>query len=94
VVSAALSAGQGAGKRERQSVEVNLALVDDAALGGVVSALGALGAHIRALRKFEPSLEDVFVELVGRGFGDADADEPERTDDSSVVRERELESSG
>ncbi len=32
-------------------------------------ALGGLGSHILALQKSEPSLEDVFVELVGRGFG-------------------------
>jgi hypothetical protein len=49
-------------------VLVNLVLVDDAALGPVVSALGGLGAHIVSLQKSEPSLEDVFVELVGRGF--------------------------
>jgi hypothetical protein len=38
----------------------------------VVAALGRLGAHILALRKSEPSLEDVFVELVGRGFDDVE----------------------
>ncbi len=76
VVSAALAAGdQADGKADRQTVEVNLALVDDAALGGVVGALGGLGAQILALRKSEPSLEDVFVELVGRGFGDELTDE-------------------
>ena len=47
---------------------------DDAALGGVVGALAGLGSHILALQKSEPSLEDVFVELVGRGF---DEDEPD-----------------
>jgi ABC-2 type transport system ATP-binding protein len=61
-------------KGDRQTVEVNLSLVDDGALGGVVAALGPLGAHILALRKSEPSLEDVFVELVGRGFGDVGGD--------------------
>jgi ABC-2 type transport system ATP-binding protein len=72
VVSASLAAGDKAdGKADRRTVEVNLALVDDAALGGVVGALGGLGAQILALRKSEPSLEDVFVELVGRGFDDA-----------------------
>ena len=60
------------GAPDRQTVELNLALVDDGALGGVVGALGPLGAHILALRKSEPSLEDVFVELVGRGFADED----------------------
>ena len=40
----------------------------------MVAALGGLGSHILALQKSEPSLEDVFVELVGRGF---DEDEPD-----------------
>jgi ABC-2 type transport system ATP-binding protein len=78
VVSAALSAADDSnGRGDRQTVDVNLALVDDAALGEVVAALGRLGAHILALRKSEPSLEDVFVELVGRGFDDVEApDDP------------------
>ena len=57
---------------DRQTVAVNLVLVDDAALGGVVGALSGLGSQILSLQKSEPSLEDVFVELVGRGFGDED----------------------
>jgi ABC-2 type transport system ATP-binding protein len=67
VESAALAADAAP---EAQRVAVNLALTDDAALGGVVTALGGTGAQILALRKSEPTLEDVFVELVGRGFGD------------------------
>ena len=63
--------------RSRQRVAVNLVLTDDAALGGVVTALGGTGSHILALRKSEPTLEDVFVELVGRGFGD-EADHAEQ----------------
>jgi ABC-2 type transport system ATP-binding protein len=58
---------------DRQTVAVTLALADDGALGGVVSALAGLGSHIVGLRKSEPTLEDVFVELVGRGFEDAGA---------------------
>jgi ABC-2 type transport system ATP-binding protein len=69
VMSANLAAEDG-GPTDRQTVAVNLSLVDDGALGGVVGALGGLGSHILALQKSEPSLEDVFVELVGRGFGD------------------------
>ncbi len=73
VVSAAPAADDG-GPVDRQTVAVNLVLVDDAALGGVVGALAGLGSSILSLQKSEPSLEDVFVELVGRGFGDeADA---------------------
>jgi ABC-2 type transport system ATP-binding protein len=52
----------------RQTVPVKLSLTDDAALAEVVSSLSAIGSHIVALKKSEPSLEDVFVELVGRGF--------------------------
>jgi ABC-2 type transport system ATP-binding protein len=75
VVSAtAATSGDGAGPDPRQTVEVNLILVEDAALGGVVGALGGIGSRILALRKSEPTLEEVFVELVGRGFDDADDD--------------------
>ena len=67
VVSAALAAEA---DPEQQRVAVNLVLEEDGALGAVVSALGGLGSQILALRKSEPTLEDVFVELVGRGFSD------------------------
>jgi ABC-2 type transport system ATP-binding protein len=69
VVSAALATG---GDPDAQRVAVNLVLHEDAALGGVVTALAGLRSQILALRKSEPSLEDVFVELVGRGFADED----------------------
>ncbi|HSL35047.1 MAG TPA: ABC transporter ATP-binding protein [Candidatus Limnocylindrales bacterium] len=98
VVSAAAASVQD-DARERQTVEVNLVLVDDAALGGVVGALSGIGAHILALRKSEPSLEDVFVELVGRGFDDESEDAeppapdrtPEPRDTSHEAGEREEE---
>jgi ABC-2 type transport system ATP-binding protein len=69
VVSAAAAADDD-GPVDRQSVAMNLVLEEDGVLGGVVVALSAMGSHILALRKSEPSLEDVFVELVGRGFAD------------------------
>jgi ABC-2 type transport system ATP-binding protein len=50
------------------TVTVNLVLIEDSALGGVVGALAGIGSQIVSLRKSEPSLEDVFIELVGRGF--------------------------
>jgi hypothetical protein len=75
-VSAKAAAAE-SGPVDRQTVAVNLVLQDDGALGGVVGALGGLGSHILALQKSEPSLEDVFVELVGRGF---DEDEPDAQD--------------
>jgi ABC-2 type transport system ATP-binding protein len=67
VVSAALAADA---DPEVQRVAVNLVLEEDGALGAVVTALGGIGSQILALRKSEPTLEDVFVELVGRGFAD------------------------
>ncbi|HUG49111.1 MAG TPA: ATP-binding cassette domain-containing protein [Candidatus Limnocylindria bacterium] len=57
---------------DRQTVLIKLTLEQDAALGGVVAALGTAGSSIVSLQKVEPSLEDVFVELVGRGFEDSE----------------------
>jgi ABC-2 type transport system ATP-binding protein len=92
VLSAATAAAQDEG-RERQTVEVNLTLEDDAALGGVVGALAGLGSHILALRKSEPSLEDVFVELVGRGFDEEDSEaEPAAPDHTPDPRDTSHES--
>jgi ABC-2 type transport system ATP-binding protein len=85
VRAAAASDGAGETGRERQSVVVNLVLDDDAALGGVVGALGGLGARIVALQKSEPSLEDVFVELVGRGFDDEAVHHAERPGPSTAT---------
>jgi ABC-2 type transport system ATP-binding protein len=63
-----------AGVASPDGVTVSLALADDGALAGVVAALASSDAHLRGLTKSEPTLEDVFVELVGRGFDEADAD--------------------
>lgn len=59
---------------DRQTVAVKLILSDDAALGGVVAELGRMSASIVALAKSEPTLEDVFIELVGRGFAEREHD--------------------
>jgi ABC-2 type transport system ATP-binding protein len=79
VLSAAAAAAQDDGK-DRQTIEVNLTLAEDSVLSTVVSALAERGSHLLALRKSEPSLEDVFVELVGRGFDEerVDGDDVER----------------
>ena len=85
VVSAVDASAADAGAApDRQTVVVNLVLEDDAALGGVVGALGGLGARIVALQKSEPSLEDVFVELVGRGFDEEDEGTDEQPPDAST----------
>jgi len=81
VLSAAAAAAQAEGQ-ERQTVEVNLTLAEDSVLSTVVSALAERGSHLLALRKSEPSLEDVFVELVGRGFDEEALDETDVERDS------------
>jgi len=64
------SSGDGAG---RDAVGITLVLAEDAALTGVVQAVTSMGAEITALQKSEPTLEDVFVELVGQGFAEVEA---------------------
>jgi len=91
VVSAAPAAAEG-GPVDRQTVAVNLVLETDAILGSVVAALSARGSNILALRKSEPSLEDVFVELVGRGFDDTDDDG--QNDDRSPPARRDDDADG
>jgi ABC-2 type transport system ATP-binding protein len=63
------SNGDGAGA---DRVALKVALADDSALTSVVTAVADRGSHLVGLAKSEPSLEDVFVELVGRGFGESD----------------------
>jgi ABC-2 type transport system ATP-binding protein len=58
-------------------VALKVALADDSALTSVVTAVAARGSNLVGLAKSEPSLEDVFVELVGRGFGDEDGSSKE-----------------
>ena len=48
------------------TVEVKVALDHESAIGAVVQAVVASGAKILNLTKVEPTLEDVFLELVGR----------------------------
>jgi ABC-2 type transport system ATP-binding protein len=78
VVSASAAAG-GDDATDRQTVVMNLVLEDDSVLGAVVGTLAGRGSQILGLRKSEPTLEDVFVELVGRGFED---DDPSSRNDS------------
>jgi ABC-2 type transport system ATP-binding protein len=52
--------------------ELELILEADDALGGVINALTAHNAHILNLQKREPTLEDVFVDLVGMSLADAE----------------------
>jgi ABC-2 type transport system ATP-binding protein len=51
---------------------LEMVLASDDALGEVVSALTAANLHLLRLQKHEPTLEDVFVELVGRSMADVE----------------------
>ena len=61
------------------SVALKVALADDSALTSVVTAVAEHGSQLVGLQKSEPSLEDVFVALVGRGLSEATPDDEGRT---------------
>jgi ABC-2 type transport system ATP-binding protein len=48
----------------------SLQLSNDAALGGVMRVVEGSGRQIRGVQKREPTLEDAFVKLVGRGMAE------------------------
>ncbi len=50
------------------AVEADLILSSDAALTNLLAALEAGGGTLLALEKREPTLEDVFLDVVGHGF--------------------------
>ncbi len=52
--------------------EIDLILESDGALSNVVAALTSSNAQILNLQKREPTLEDVFVELVGMSMSEAE----------------------
>jgi ABC-2 type transport system ATP-binding protein len=52
-------------KQENGNGTLEVSLAEEAALAGVIAAVTAQQATILSLQKHEPSLEDVFVQLVG-----------------------------
>ncbi len=48
--------------------ELTFILEDEAPVAEILSTITAQGAKVHSLRKTEPTLEDVFVSMVGRGF--------------------------
>jgi len=50
------------------TVELKVSLEEEAAIGAVVQAVVTQGGKILTLKKTEPTLEDVFIELVGHGL--------------------------
>ena len=49
-------------------LELNFILEDDRVLGALIPEISALGGSILSLRKEEPTLEDVFLKIVGRSL--------------------------
>jgi ABC-2 type transport system ATP-binding protein len=56
------------------SVNAQVALEDESVIGSVVQRVVEKGSRILTLRNREPTLEDVFIELVGHGLDDAEGD--------------------
>ena len=52
------------------TVELKVSLEEEPAIGAVVQRLVTSGGRILTLKKVEPTLEDVFIELVGHGLAD------------------------
>ncbi len=50
------------------ATDLSLILAGDDALAGVLDHLNRRGSGLISLEKREPTLEDVFVDLVGRGL--------------------------
>ncbi len=48
--------------------ELTFVLADEAPVAEILSTITAQGAKVHSLRKTEPTLEDVFISMVGRGF--------------------------
>jgi ABC-2 type transport system ATP-binding protein len=57
---------------DESTTELRLQLEDDRSISAVLSTLTAKGYEIRLLKKIEPTLEDVFVKLVGKSFEEED----------------------
>jgi len=56
------------------AIELRVAVVEDEVIGEVLGRLKERGAPVLNLTKSEPTLETVFVHLVGRGLEDEDTD--------------------
>ncbi len=58
------------------TVEWKVSLLEESAVGGVVQKMVESGGKILTLKKVEPTLEDVFIELVGRSLEEGTVREP------------------
>jgi ABC-2 type transport system ATP-binding protein len=53
--------------------ELSFSLTDEGALAEVIAAITSAGGRLLSLKKSEPTLEDAFVELVGRRLNEEEA---------------------
>lgn len=53
---------------KESATELSMILEKEEALAGVLAHLSLRGSHLISLEKREPTLEDVFIDLVGRGL--------------------------
>ena len=58
------------------TVELKVSLLDEPSIGAVVQSLVTAGGRILTMKKVEPTLEDVFIELVGHGLADEPGERP------------------
>jgi ABC-2 type transport system ATP-binding protein len=52
--------------------KIDLILQEEQVLGAVLAAMEARGIALRSLNKHQPTLEDVFVDLVGRSMAEVE----------------------
>jgi ABC-2 type transport system ATP-binding protein len=64
---------------------LNFRLREEAALAGVITTLSGAKADILKLTKHEPTLEDVFVELVGSSIEDAEMEEEKEAEGEEPI---------
>ena len=69
---------------ERGTFLVHLGVAEGGALRGVLDALTVEGRTVHNLSTHDPSLEDVFVAIVGRGLVEIEADEARRREEGTA----------
>jgi len=52
----------------REGLRIKLVVENESAISDIISSVGAGGGKVLGLNKSEPTLEDVFIKLVGRGL--------------------------
>jgi ABC-2 type transport system ATP-binding protein len=65
------------------TIDLKVALEEEAAIGAVVQSIATTGGKILTLKKVEPTLEDVFIELVGHGL--TSEEDAETVEDDKVT---------